>query len=107
MAISSNLLCCGNYYWTYIYKMAMKILPAKKIVVLEPTELEASGGLITVEEKKPEFGTIIAIGEGKKPVKMKKGDIVAYRKYGESKFFFGTKQRLFVAFEDILGVIKK
>lgn len=86
----------------------MKIQPSAKIVVLEPTELKDSGGLITVvEEKKPEIGKVIAIGSGKLPVKMKLGDIVAYRRYGESKFFFGTDYRMFVSFDDVLGVIKK
>jgi len=91
----------------------MKILPAKKIVVLEPiklTEIGVDKGIAVAEEKAPEIGKVIAIGEaGKKglPVKMKVGDIIAYRRYGESKFWIGSKRRLFVSFDDVLGVIKK
>jgi len=38
---------------------------------------------------------------------MKVGDIIAYRKYGESKFYIKGKSVLFVTFQDILGVINE
>ena len=85
----------------------MKIIPAKKIVVIEPTEVKGEGKIEIVQEKQPEYGKVIAIGVGRLPVKMKIGDTIAYRKYGESKFYLGTEERLFVSFDDVLGIIKR
>ena len=88
----------------------MKVLPAKKTVVIKPTKLSSfsRGGLEVVSEKQPEIGEVVAIGSGKLPIEgMKKGDIIAYRKYGEAKFFVGTEQMLFIDFQDVLGVIKE
>jgi co-chaperonin GroES (HSP10) len=87
----------------------MKITPSKKIVLLKLIRLEdlKPGTLTVVQEKQPEIGEVIAVGEGKMPIKMKKGDTVAFRRYGESKFYFGSEERVFVSFEDILGVVKK
>jgi len=88
----------------------MNIFPAKKTVVIKLTTLGNfnKGTLEVVTEKEPEIGEVIEIGSGKSPVEgMKKGDTIAYRKYGESKFFVGTEQYLFISFVDVLGVIKK
>jgi chaperonin GroES len=91
----------------------MKIKPSKKIAVIESIRLEDvsfGNGLVAVSEKQPELGRIIEIGIPDKkegmPVDMKVGDIVAYRRYGETKIFMGGKEYLFVSFDDILGVIQ-
>ena len=85
---------------------ASSIIPAKKVVLIEPAELKSVGGIEYVQEKKQETGTIVAIGEGKMPVEMKVGNILIYRRYGEDKLFFEGKEYLFVTFADVLGVIK-
>ena len=73
---------------------------------IELIELESASSIDYHLEKKQEVGKVIAIGEGKQPVKMKKGDTVVFRKYGEDKILLDGKEHLFVTFPDILGVIK-
>lgn len=90
----------------------MKVIPARKTIVIKPEESSsAHGQLVVVQEKKQEVGMVVAIGETDKehplPIKgLKKGDKVAYRRFGEQHYFVGTEQYLFVSFDDILGVIK-
>ena len=86
----------------------MKIKPSKKQVVVRPTALTGSGLEVIeqTEKKKPEVGKIIAVGEGKQPIPMKKGDVIAYRSYAGSTFYFDGQETIFVGFDDILGVIK-
>jgi co-chaperonin GroES (HSP10) len=82
----------------------MKVKPSKKIVVIEPAKLEdisvTGGGIVAVSEKTPELGKVVEIGIPDKkegmPLDIKKGDIIAYRRYGETKFFVGGKELLFV-----------
>lgn len=92
----------------------MKIKPSKKIAVIKSIRLEDvnfGGGLVAVSEKQPELGVVVEVGIPDKkegmPVDMKVGDIVAYRRYGETKIFMGGIEHLFVDFADILGVIEK
>ena len=92
------------------------IIPSDRIVVLIPDEtLSAKQGVLTVVEKnQPEIGKVIALGsagyydDGKvRPMpNIAIDDVIAYRKYGESKFWLKSKQTIFVSFDDILGVIK-
>jgi co-chaperonin GroES (HSP10) len=84
------------------------IKPAKKVVVLIKKNLASVTGshIDAVSKDIPEVGEVVAIGKGVLPVDMKVGDLVAYRRYGESKFFISGRQVLFVHFDDILGTIK-
>ena len=81
----------------------MSITPARKVVLIESIEIKAGKIVEAVTEKNQEVGKVVAIGEGKLPVKMKVGDVIAYRRYGESKLFYEGKEYLFVTFQDILG----
>ena len=83
-----------------------KIIPAKKVVLIEPVKVKSKSGLEYVSEKKQETGKVIAIGLGVRPVMMKVGDLIAFRRYGEDKLFLDGKEFMFVTFADILGVIK-
>jgi len=83
-----------------------KIIPSKKVVVIELTTVKSSTGIQYITEKKQEIGKIVAIGEGKKPVEMKIGDIIAFRRYGEDKLSIDGREYLFVTFADCLGVLK-
>ena len=85
---------------------ASKIIPAKKVVVIEVVDVKTSSRIEYVQEKKQEVGKVIAIGGGKLPVEMKVGDTIAYRKFGEDSLFIDGKVYLFVTFADILGLIK-
>ena len=93
------------------------IAPAARIVVVKPKKL--SEGAITVASEKtepPEIGEIVEIGSHgynergklrKWPLSMKKGDTIAYRKFGESSFYIGGEMFKFVSFDDVLAVIKE
>ena len=83
-----------------------KIIPAKKVVVIELIVLKTTSSIEYPTEKKQETGKVIAIGEGKLPVKMKIGDTIVFRKFGEDKLILDGKELLFVTFPDILAVIK-
>ena len=101
--------------------MSEIITPSKKILVLEPIDYSGiGGGILTVttseSKDKPAIGRLLAIGASGKdkngknetpPLKLKVGDLVAFRKYGESNFFLGGKEYMFVGFDDVLGVINK
>lgn len=83
------------------------IKPSKKIVVIEPIQVKTGKTIEIITEKKQETGKIVAIGEGSRPLKMKMGDIVAYRRFGEDKLYLDGKAYLFVTFADILAVIRQ
>ena len=94
--------------------MSEIITPSKKIVLLKPVKLESIGGGILEtasaggsDKDKPQVGEVLAVGSGKQPIEMKKGDYVAYRRYGDTRFLIKGVEYVFVQFEDILGVIKK
>lgn len=96
------------------------IVPADRIVVLIPAKLTdvsiPVNPISVVEKDQPEIGEVISVGKSGwfdngrpkvMPLDMKAGDIVAYRKYGESKFWIGGKQFVFVQADDVLAVLKK
>jgi len=83
-----------------------KIIPAKKVVIIENTTLKADSVIDWVTEKKQEIGKVIAVGKGKLPIDIKKGDIIAFRRFGEDKLFFEGKEIMFVTFPDILAKLK-
>ena len=83
-----------------------KIIPAKKVVVIELVDVRTSGAIEYVHEKTQETGKVVVVGEGKQPVPMSVGDVIAFRRYGEDKLFINNKEYLFVTFADVLGVIK-
>jgi len=92
------------------------MIPSNRIVILQPTKLSASGRIQVVEKDTPEIGKVIAVGQPgyfdnseprAYPITMEIGDTVAYRRYGESKFFIAGQETVFVSFDDILAVIKE
>ena len=87
-------------------KTTSKIIPAKKVVIIELEKVESKSKIQYQSEKKQETGRVVAVGEGKLPVDMKKGDMIVFRRYGEDKLFLDKKEYLFVTFPDVLGVIK-
>ena len=87
-----------------------KYRPLKDRVLVEPNKAEektASGIIIpdSVQEK-PQKGTVIAIGEGKKdePMTLKVGDVVIYTKYGGTEITIEGTDYLIMREDDILLV---
>lgn len=67
----------------------------------------------TVEKERPEKGKIIAVGDGKVdekgnrvPLRVKKGDVVIFTKYGPSEMKIDGKEYLIAREEDILAIIE-
>lgn len=91
--------------------MSFIIKPAKKILLATPIPVEDIGGstiIVTTEGKKSggiEVGKVQAIGKGVLPIPVKVGDIVTYRTYGATKILIGGEDRLFISFDDVLGVV--
>jgi chaperonin GroES len=87
------------------------IKPLADRVVIEPQEAQtktASGLFIPdTAKEKPQQGTIVAAGPGKKdePMEVKVGDVVLYGKYAGTEVTVDDKKYLIVKQSDILAVI--
>lgn len=87
------------------------IKPLADRVVIEPKEAEtktASGIYIPdTAKEKPQQGTIVAAGPGKKdePMEVKVGDTVLYGKYAGTEVTVDDKKYLIVKQSDILAIL--
>ena len=87
------------------------IKPLADRVVIEPQEAQpktASGLFIPdTAKEKPQQGTIVAAGPGKKdePMEVKVGDMVLYGKYAGTEVTVDDKKYLIVKQSDILAII--
>lgn len=96
----------------------MKIQPLADYVLIESVKEEEktkSGILIpdTAEKEKPEQGTIIAVGPGKKnkegvviSLSVKPGQKVLFSKYGPNEIKVDGKEYLICREDDLLAVIE-
>ncbi len=98
----------------------MIINPADNTVLIKSAKLkDIIGGTfidaVVTGKNQPEIGEVVAVGEfhprfqdepGHWACLLKSGNIIAYRRYGESKFFLKGEEYIFVSFDDILGVIE-
>ena len=89
----------------------MNITPLADRVLVEPAAAEtttASGIIIPdTAQEKPQKGTIVAIGTGKKdePMTVKVGDTVLYGKYSGTELKLEGKDFLIMREADILAII--
>ncbi len=89
----------------------IKIKPLEDRVLVEPMAAEqrtASGIIIPDSAKeKPQKGTVIAVGPGKKDVDMqvKVGDVVLYGKYAGTELSSDGKDYLIMKHTDILAIV--
>ena len=80
-------------------------------MVIEPKEAEtktASGIFIPdTAKEKPQQGTVVAAGPGKKdePMEVKVGDVVLYGKYAGTEVTVEEKKYLIVKQSDILAIL--
>ena len=87
------------------------IKPLADRVVIEPKEAEtrtASGIFIPdTAKEKPQQGTVVAVGPGKKdePMEVKVGDVVLYGKYAGTEVTFEDSKYLIVKQSDILATL--
>jgi chaperonin GroES len=89
----------------------MNITPLADRVLVEPAAAEtttASGIIIPdTAQEKPQKGSIIAVGTGKKdePITVKVGDTVLYGKYAGTELKLEGKDYLIMREADILAII--
>jgi chaperonin GroES len=91
--------------------MDIKIRPLADRVLVEaaPAEQKTAGGIIIPDtaKEKPQRGTVIAVGNGKKdePMTVKAGDVVLYGKYSGTEINYEGKDYLIMKESDILAII--
>ncbi|RQP11863.1 MAG: co-chaperone GroES [Chryseobacterium sp.] len=91
--------------------MSVNFKPLADRVLVEPAQAEtktASGIIIPdTAKEKPQEGTVVAAGEGKKdePMTVKVGDKVLYGKYAGTELKLDGKDYLIVKESDLFGVI--
>jgi chaperonin GroES len=89
----------------------LNIKPLHDRVLVEPAQAEEKtiGGIIIPDtaKEKPQKGTIVAVGPGKKdePMTVKEGDTVLYGKYAGTEITFDGKDYLIMRESDIVAVI--
>ncbi len=93
------------------YIMALNIKPLSDRVIIEPSaaETQTASGIIIPDtaKEKPQKGTVVAVGNGKKDHTMtvKIGDTVLYGKYAGTELKFEGKDYLIMREDDILAII--
>ena len=91
--------------------MAVNIKPLADRVLVEaaPAEEKTAAGIIIPDtaKEKPQRGTVIAVGIGKKdePMTVKAGDNVLYGKYAGTEINYEGKDYLIMKESDILAII--
>ena len=87
------------------------ITPLHDRVIVKPAAAEekTAGGIIIPDtaNDKPQRGTVIAAGPGKKdePMMVKKGDSILYGKYAGTEISFQGEDYLIMRESDILAII--
>ncbi|MDD2731984.1 MAG: co-chaperone GroES [Candidatus Pacebacteria bacterium] len=96
----------------------MKVIPLSDHILIQPAKEEEktkTGILLpeTAEKEKPEQGTIIAVGPGRKtsqgkviPLELKPGQKVLFTKYSPNEIKIEDKVYLIAKEEDILAIIE-
>lgn len=91
--------------------MSVNFKPLADRVLVEPTpaETKTASGIIIPDtaKEKPQEGTVVAVGPGKKdePMTVKIGDKVLYGKYAGTELKLDGKDYLIVKEADLLGIV--
>ena len=89
----------------------LNIRPLADRVIIEPAAAEtttASGIIIPdTAQEKPQRGTVIAVGPGKKdePMTVTLGDVVLYGKYSGTEFKYEAGDYLIMREADIMAIV--
>ena len=90
-------------------KINFKPLSDRVLVQPSPAEEKTSSGLIIPDtaKEKPQKGTVIAVGTGKKdePMSLKVGNDVLYGKYSGTEITLDGTEYLIMRESDVFGVI--
>ena len=91
--------------------MALNIKPLSDRVIVEPAaaETQTASGIIIPDtaKEKPQKGTVLAVGNGKKdePMTVKVGDTVLYGKYAGTDLKLDGKDYLIMKENEIFGIL--
>ena len=89
----------------------LKITPLADRVLVEPAQAEekTAAGIIIPDtaKEKPQKGTVVAVGSGKKdePMTVKIGDVVLYGKYAGTEITVDGSTYLIMRESDIVAII--
>jgi len=89
----------------------LNVTPLHDRVLIQPAvaETKSAGGIIIPDtaKEKPQRGTVVAVGTGKKdePMTVKAGDTVLYGKYAGQELEFEGKQYLIMRENDIVAIL--
>lgn len=89
----------------------VKLTPLADRVLVKPAEAETktAGGIIIPDsaKEKPQRGTVVAVGNGKKdePMTVKVGDTVLYGKYAGTEVSIDGKDYLMMRESDIFAIV--
>lgn len=94
--------------------MNLRPLDDRVIVKVNEEEEQVEGGIVLPEsaQKKPQLGTVVAVGPGRTndqgervPVEVSTGDTVVFAKYGGTEVKVGDDEVLILRADDILAVV--
>ncbi len=93
--------------------MAKKVnitpLHDRVLIKADEAETKTAGGIIIPDtaKEKPQKGTVIAAGTGKKdePMTVKAGDLVLYGKYAGTEILLDNTEYLIMRESDILAIV--
>lgn len=89
----------------------INLRPLADRVLVEPSaaETKTASGIIIPDtaQEKPQQGTVVAVGNGKKdePMTVKVGDMVLYGKYGGTEIRHNGKDYLIMKEADIYAIV--
>ncbi len=89
----------------------LNIRPLADRVIIEPAaaETKTASGIIIPDtaQEKPQRGTVVAVGPGKKdePITVSVGDAVLYGKYSGTEFKYEGGDYLIVREADIMAIV--
>ncbi len=90
-------------------KVSITPLHDRVIVKAAAAETKTAGGIIIPDtaKEKPQRGTVVAVGTGKKdePMTVKPGDTVLYGKYAGTEIMLENDELLIMRESDILAII--
>ena len=101
----------GESYGINNKNIIKMIRPLADRVVIEPkaAETQTASGLYIPDtaKEKPQQGTVVAVGPGKKdePMEVKVGDVVIYGKYAGTEVSVDGKDYLIMKQADILAIL--
>jgi len=88
--------------------MKIKPLGDRVLVKREETEEKTAGGIYIPQtaQEKTQTGIVVAVGDDKDAIKVKKGDKIMYDKYAGTTITIDGEEHLIMKMDDILVIIE-